>query len=275
MHNYKLSKFFITNTVNLFLSNYGCVMNQNISNNKSIIWIAGFGLLTIILWNVPFGNLILYPFTILGTWFHEMGHGLTAEILGGNFHRLVLLSDGSGYAQFSYDTLFLANFGKAIVAAGGPLGPTIAGSIFLISSTNIKITRIILIIFTLILIVSLLIWVRPIFSLGFLITAIFAAVFSFIVLKGKDSVKRGTLQFIGVQAIASLYQSIGYLYSSGGVIEGQQFKSDTQVIADNIWLPNWFAASLILLVSVFAIYFSLKHVIKSSKTVAPNGINQY
>ena len=240
-------------------------MNQNKSDNKSILWITGFGLLTIILWNVPFGNLILYPFTILGTWFHEMGHGLTAELLGGNFHQLVLFPDGSGYAQFSYDTLFLANFGKALVAAGGPLGPTIAGSIFIISSINIKVTRIILLLFSLMLIVSLLIWVRPIISFGFGITGIFALIFSFIAIKGKDGLKRGTLQFIGIQAIASLYQSIGYLYSQGGVIDGKEFKSDTQIIADNIWLPNWFAATVILIFSIFTIYKSVQYVIKSNK----------
>ncbi len=235
------------------------------TNSKHIIWIMVFGLITIILWNVPGGMLILYPFTILGTWFHEMGHGLTAEILGGNFIQLVLFADGSGYAQFSYDTLFLANLGKAMVAAGGPLGPTIAGSLFIISSVNLRATKIILFLFAVLLIVSVVIWVRPIISFGFAISAIFAFVFGWISLYGKDGLKTITLQFIGIQAIASVYQSIGYLYSSGGVVDGRQFSSDTQIIAENIFLPVWFSASMILLISAIAVFYSIKFVLTRNK----------
>ena len=57
------------------------------------------GVLVIFLPQLPLGNYLLYPFTILTTWFHEMGHGLAALALGWEFERLVLLSDGSGYAE--------------------------------------------------------------------------------------------------------------------------------------------------------------------------------
>jgi hypothetical protein len=31
---------------------------------------------TVVLWQFAAGRYLLYPFTILATWFHEMGHGL-------------------------------------------------------------------------------------------------------------------------------------------------------------------------------------------------------
>ena len=104
---------------------------------KYILWMMAFAVFTIILWRVPFGMLVLYPFTILSTWFHEMAHGIIALILGGSFHQLEIYADGSGLAVWS-GNLFLGNVGKAIVAAAGPLGPTAAGAILIILSKKEK-----------------------------------------------------------------------------------------------------------------------------------------
>lgn len=41
-------------------------------------WLMAAALVTVVLWQIPQGDYILYPFTILATWFHEMGHGLAA-----------------------------------------------------------------------------------------------------------------------------------------------------------------------------------------------------
>ena len=39
---------------------------------------------------VPYGGYLLYPFTLLSTWVHEMGHGVTALLrIGGTSAVLV------------------------------------------------------------------------------------------------------------------------------------------------------------------------------------------
>ena len=43
--------------------------------------------LVLFLPQLPLGNYLLYPFAILTTWFHEMGHGLTALLLGWQFDQ--------------------------------------------------------------------------------------------------------------------------------------------------------------------------------------------
>ncbi|MCU1281119.1 MAG: hypothetical protein JWM53_4665, partial [bacterium] len=48
---------------------------------------------------VPFGRLLLCPFTLLATWVHETGHGLAALATGGQFVRLVIFADASGFAE--------------------------------------------------------------------------------------------------------------------------------------------------------------------------------
>ncbi|PKL76350.1 MAG: peptidase M50, partial [Candidatus Melainabacteria bacterium HGW-Melainabacteria-1] len=45
---------------------------------KTVQWLIVAAMITVMLWQMPFGGLALYPFTILATWFHEMGHGLSA-----------------------------------------------------------------------------------------------------------------------------------------------------------------------------------------------------
>lgn len=58
--------------------------------------LLGIALVSVLLWQISLGSLLLYPFTILATWFHEMGHGLAAMLTGSRFERLLIFSDGSG-----------------------------------------------------------------------------------------------------------------------------------------------------------------------------------
>src|ERR1043165_7404197 len=47
---------------------------------------------------VPFGPILLYPLSLFTTWVHEMGHGLTALAVGGEFRELSIFGNGSGLA---------------------------------------------------------------------------------------------------------------------------------------------------------------------------------
>ncbi|MCX7735998.1 MAG: M50 family metallopeptidase [Candidatus Kapabacteria bacterium] len=231
-------------------------------SGKYLLIFFGFGIVTFILWQFPFGRVALYPFTILGTWFHEMGHGLTAMILGGKFIELVIFPDGSGYARFTTD-LFLGNIGQALVAMGGPIGPTIAGSIFIVSTKKMKLGRIVMFLLGLFMLVSVLFWIRS--FVGILIIALLGILIIYISIKGSDKLQILSLQFLGVQAIMSLYLSLDYLFSAGGNVGGSSFNSDTAVIAQYLLLPHWLWAILILAFSVFMIFFSIKFTFSENK----------
>ena len=69
------------------------------------------GVLVLFLPALPFGNFLIWPFVILTTWFHEMGHGLTALVTGNAFDLLVINADGSGFAS------------SRTALEGGGLGP--------------------------------------------------------------------------------------------------------------------------------------------------------
>lgn len=74
-----------------------------------------------LLWQVPHGRQILYPLTLLATFVHEMGHGLTALLLGNTFTQMVIHSDGSGMASWSGSP---GRINVALIAAGGLVGPS-------------------------------------------------------------------------------------------------------------------------------------------------------
>lgn len=234
--------------------------NQNIikstkKENEAIVFII-MSIGTVTLWQFDIGQIMMYPFTILSTWFHEMAHGLTAWILGGNFQKLEILPNGSGAAYFTTDVI-LGGLGLAIVAAAGPIGPGIFGS-FLILTSKSKYSRFILLIFSLFMFASVIIWIRTWF--GAILIAIFSILLFFITIYANENWLRRLSTFLGIQAIISVYQSFGYLYSTSSDYLSFAGKTDTEVIESILFLPYWFWATAIILINILLFYFSIKKV---------------
>lgn len=213
---------------------------------------------TIVLWQLPVGRYVLYPLTILATWFHEMAHGLCALALGGSFVRLQLFPNGSGYAVHS-GVHFLGPVGWALVAAAGPIGPAIGGALMITASLRAKWSQVVLSVLALAMLLSVVIWIRTLF--GFVVLGGLALVLLLVVVKG-DSWWRGlTLQFIGVQACISTFLQVGYLFTERVSFGGQVVYSDTGQIAEALLLPYWFWALLLTMVTLWLPLWSLRRVL--------------
>jgi hypothetical protein len=236
-------------------------------NQKELKIILLLAVITFVIWQLPYGRIILYPFTILSTWFHEMGHGLMALILGGNFHKLELFADGSGIAYWS-GSVFGGNLGAAMVAAAGPIAPTLAGSILLLASKNPNYTKLFLLLLSLVMFASILIWIRTLLGAGIIL--LIAGIILFIGLKAGNLFCKYTLQFLAMQAFLSLYLSIDYLFSDGGTIGANTYYSDTYHIQENLFLPYWLWGGFIILSSLIIIFFSIKLVGKNS--ISPSNL---
>ena len=215
----------------------------------------GIALVSVVLWQTYIGSIILYPFTILATWFHEMGHGIGAMVTGSQFERLLIFPDGSGVAM-SLRPSDGFRVTDAFIAASGPLGPAIAGALLIIASRSARATRIALLVLGGALVISTVIWVRsltgwiflPAMGLGILGLA----------LRGSDSWQRFGIQLLGVQACISVWKQFDYLFSAGGSIGGTPQRSDTGAIADLLLLPYWFWGAVISAMTMALLWWSFR-----------------
>jgi len=209
---------------------------------ERVALLAGIALASILLWQTALGSLLLYPFTILATWFHEMGHGIAAMLAGRGFERLLIFADGSGVA-LSLRPADGYRLTDALVAASGPLGPAVAGALLIVASRSPAATRNALTVLGAALVASTLIWVRS--PTGWLILPALGTAIALLALRGSVPWQRFAIQLLGVQAAISAWQQFDYLFSPGGTVGGELHRSDTGAIADVLLLPYWFWGALI------------------------------
>ncbi|MEO1427565.1 MAG: M50 family metallopeptidase [Cyanobacteria bacterium J06633_8] len=227
---------------------------NNSVDRIGIWWLIGAAVATIVLWQVPYGDYVLYPFSILATWFHEMGHGLAAIFLGGDFRQLEIFPNGSGVATYTYrGRLFLGPIGRALIAAAGLLGPPIAGAILILASRSFKTASISLKILGGFLLFSVLIWVRSLF--GIVAIILLGLIILGIGFKANRWFQGFSIQFLGVQACISTYHQLDYLFTRTA---GPLGLSDTGQIQEQLILPYWFWGALIAVASLLILVQSLR-----------------
>jgi Peptidase M50B-like len=228
---------------------------QSPSSQVSLVWLIAAAIATVVLWQFPLGDYILYPFSILATWFHEMGHGLTALLLGGQFKKLLIFPNGSGMA-FHQGALFLGPLGRALVAAGGPMGPAFAGAGLILASRRFDTARYSLLVLGGALLLSALIWVRSPF--GLVAVPFLGLLILGTGLKAPRWAQGFAVQFLGVQACVSTFHQVDYLFTYSAVVGGQASLSDSAQVARNLLLPYWFWGGLMAITSLLLLVQSLR-----------------
>jgi hypothetical protein len=230
------------------------------------------GLLVVLLPALPFGAYLIYPFVILTTWFHEMGHGLTALALGQDFQRLMIFANGSGVAESALSPE-ASRFTRAAIAAGGPLGPNIVGALLILASAHQRLWRPSLWLMSGAIFVSVILYVRS--PVGYSVLPLVAAALALLAWRGKPGLVRFTLQFLGILAAFSMLRDFHYLFTDAAVINGQQMLSDTGQIAAQTGLPHWLWAALILALSAVMVGGSLKYALAARRPRPPANVLQF
>jgi hypothetical protein len=181
---------------------------------------------------VPFGQEALYPLTLFTTWVHEMGHGLTALILGGHFTELKIFANASGLA-YSY-----AGDGvpRALVAAGGLLAPPIVGALLIAVVHGPRRARVALSIVAAAIVLSLVIWVRSV--TGWIAMPIVAFALAWTAWRGfVEHPERRVIfaQVLGVVlALDTLTRMVGYVFEKEVTVDGKVSPSDISTVANNL-----------------------------------------
>ena len=84
--------------------------------------------LTVILWFIPFLDLLAYPFRLFVTFIHESGHAIAALLTGNRVHSLGVSPNGSGAVYTSGGNWLTGMF----IASAGYLGAMAYGTLLLV-----------------------------------------------------------------------------------------------------------------------------------------------
>lgn len=202
---------------------------------------------------VPYGRYVLYPFALLSTWAHEMGHGLTAEVLGGDFKHLELYENLGGVAWSSRP-----EWAGPLVAMGGLLGPAIAGGAFIVLGASKRAAPWTLAFLTFGLVLSLAVWIRPLFGFGFLAIAAIALGLGLIAFYANEMTRLVVTWFVGIQFCLGSLADFDYMFTESFMRDGQRKLSDTGAIADKWLLPYWFWGALVAALSLLILYAAFR-----------------
>lgn len=207
----------------------------------TLFWVAVA--VSIVVPRLPFGRRILYPFALLSTWVHEMGHGLAAVVVGGRFRRLEIYSNLGGQAL----STGVRGVRRAVVAAGGLIGPAVAGGAVIVFGSRDRTAGWVLAVLAVAIGLSLIAVVRNLF--GWLALGAVAAALAPIAVYGPEGVRIFLAQLIGIQFCLAFWGTLDYMFTKNFVRDGRILDSDTQEIANVLVLPYWFWAGVITLAS--------------------------
>lgn len=203
---------------------------------------------------VPYGQYVLYPFTLLSTFVHEMGHGITAVLLGGKFVKFEMYTNAAGVATTRGD---FSNLQSALVAAGGLVGPAIMAVVLFVLCKNPKRARIGLMVCAIACILSCVLVVRNLFGFFFVLAVGLICGLGANFLKG-----RGTQLLLMIGAVTealAVFTRMDYLFDErAGLGYGRCMPSDVSIIANNLFLPYWFWGGLIAIFSIIVLIIGFK-----------------
>lgn len=226
-------------------------MASFIARERKLV-LALLGLL--VLMNVPFGNLVLYPFTLFSTWIHESCHALAALAVGGDVGKLQVFRDGSGLAWTAVPD---GRIPRAIVASAGYTGTALAGAAMLAARRSRRAGRAGTTGLGVAVGLTVLLWVRNPFgiaSLGLIAAAL--------VLSGLRLPERSSSQlfaFLAATCCLNSFTSIRILFGSNLQVAGRATTgSDARSMAELLWLPAWFWAGLWMVLALVLVAVGLK-----------------
>ncbi len=199
---------------------------------------------TLVLYWVPYLNLLSWPLLMLSTLVHELGHGVTAILLGGRFERMTMWPDGSGVA--SYRGAF-GSLAQASIAAGGLIGPPLAALLLFLAGRRSRSAHIGLGVFAAFLLLLTVLWAASIFTVMFCL--VLAAVLGLLAWKASPAWSQMVCVFLAVQLSLASFSRADYLFTPVANTGGGRMPSDVSQIAEALWLPYWVWGGLIAILS--------------------------
>jgi len=198
-----------------------------------------------------------WPLMIFSTFAHEMGHGLTAVMLGGTFDKFVMSPDGAGMATYHFNGGG-GRIADALVSAGGLVGPAVLGALFFLFARSARASRGLMLGLGVCGALSLLLVVRNGFGLIYVLCM--SGVFLAVALIAPAQLCRLVVAFLGVQLAICVYTRSDYLFTETA---GGNQPSDVAQMARALVLPYWFWGALCAAFSAYVLYRGVRATLKS------------
>jgi len=189
--------------------------------------LVGSGLVTLALYLIPYGRYLAYPLLLISTLVHELGHGVAAMLVGGDFVSFHMWSDGSGVA---YHTVPASGAARAFISAGGLCGPAVAAAAMAAAAQRATWARWALGGFGALLVVAEVAVVRNQF--GWIFTGALAGAALVVAVWGGPRLAQIGLAFLAVQLALSVFSRADYLFSQWAETGQGRMPSDTQQMAE-------------------------------------------
>jgi hypothetical protein len=183
----------------------------------------------------PYGFYASYPFLLLSTLAHELGHGVAGVLVGADFDRFVMYADGSGAALLRGEGGRLA---AGAIAAGGLVGPAVVAGLSFVLARRDRWAKAAFLVFGVLLGLAVVLVVRNLFGLFFV-----GAVTAACLLLGSRvpaHVSQVALLFVAVQLALSVFSRGDYLFTDVAMTAVGPRPSDVANMADALFLPYWF-----------------------------------
>lgn len=194
--------------------------------------------ISIVMGLIPAARWVIYPFSLFGTWAHEMGHGIGGLITGNSFLELELYRSLGGQALIGGAD----GWSQVVVSSLGLIGPALLGAAVMIAGSRERTAPYVLGALAVIVTLSALIWIRNLF--GFFAMLAIAAVLAVAARFATSTIRIVLAQLLAIQLALSAWSSRDYLFIKGFERNGFQ-ASDTQRIAEELFLPYWFWGGLL------------------------------
>ena len=209
---------------------------------------------------LPFGGIVGYPILLLSTLAHEMGHGLTAMLVGLEFDSFRLYADGSGVAMIGGHA---GRLSRAATAAGGLTGPAVAGALLFWLSSRARLAPIALMVFGALMLAACVLVIRNVFGLAF-VGAMGGSLF-YIGMRFGTGIAQFTAALLAVQMALSVFARADYLFTQTAMTSAGAMPSDVAQLADLLFLPYWFWGVVCGAISVGVLVLGLSAFWKHSK----------
>jgi hypothetical protein len=227
-------------------------MNSRTEVKDSLSVVLLCSAVTLVLWFIPYAELLVYPFRIFVTLIHETGHAVAALLTLGGVNRITIDWNGSGAAE-------TVGGMRLFISSAGYLGAAVygAGLMLLLRRARFAkpaalVTGVGLLLVTVFLAGNLTAWLAGlVFGLGLL----------FVAVKASIRFVQFFMSFLAVQALLNAFYDLRTLLYLSVFDPSRLTDAQNMAIASNGWIPavvwaiGWGALSLAILAATVVVYY--------------------